>query len=85
MDNPFSKKMSSNAELADSPEVLESADTLIPLNVLRPSYLADIKRFFDVKHLTAGEVLFEQGERDGHAIYLQVGKIRLVMFHKMFI
>lgn len=58
-------------------DAFETADTLVPLKVLRPSFLEDLFKHVAVQTVFAGQVIFENGSYDKQHIYLQNGHVEL--------
>ena len=58
-------------------DALNTADTLVPLNSLRPSYLKDLFNHVSVQTVFKGQTLFEVGAYDKQHIYLQNGAVEL--------
>lgn len=58
-------------------DAYETADTLVPLKSLRPSFLEDIFKHVSVHSVFAGDVLFEDGSVDNQHVYLQSGEVIL--------
>lgn len=58
-------------------DAFQTADTLVPLKSLRPSFMEDLFKHVFVQTVFAGEALFEDGAIDGQHIYLQSGEVEL--------
>jgi len=58
-------------------DALETADTLVPLKSLRPTFLEDLFKHAAVQTIFAGQVLFEDGTIDRQHLYLQSGEAEL--------
>ncbi|WP_086932471.1 cyclic nucleotide-binding domain-containing protein [Agarilytica rhodophyticola] len=55
----------------------QTADTLVPLKSLRPTFIEDLFQHVTVHTVFANETLFEDGAIDGQHIYLQSGDAEL--------
>lgn len=58
-------------------DALATAKTLVPLNGLRESYLADLFNHVSVQTVLQGQVLFQFGQVDNQHIYLMHGEVQL--------
>ena len=58
-------------------DALAMAKTLVPLNGLRESYLADLFNHVSVQTILQGQVLFQFGQVDNQHIYLLHGEVHL--------
>lgn len=58
-------------------DALAMAKTLVPLNGLRESYLADLFNHVSVQTVLQGQVLFQFGQVDNQHIYLLHGEVHL--------
>lgn len=58
-------------------DAIDTAETLVPLKSLRPSFLEDLFKHAAVQTVFAGQVIFEDGAFDHQHIYLQSGEARL--------
>lgn len=58
-------------------DALATAKTLVPLNGLRPSYLADLFNHVSVQTILQGQVVFQYGQMDQQHIYLLHGQVEL--------
>lgn len=58
-------------------DAYETAETLVPIKALRPSYLEDLFKHVAVQTVFKGQILFEDGTVDRQHIYLQSGKLLL--------
>lgn len=58
-------------------DAFASADSLVPLKSLRPSFREDLFLHVAVHTVAAGEVIFEQGAIDNQYIYLHSGSVEL--------
>ncbi|WGO96769.1 cyclic nucleotide-binding domain-containing protein [Saccharophagus degradans] len=58
-------------------DALAMAKTLVPLNGLRESYLADLFNHVSVQTILQGQVLFQFGQIDNQHIYLLHGEVHL--------
>jgi CRP-like cAMP-binding protein len=58
-------------------DAFASADSLVPLKSLRPSFREDLFLHVVVQTLAEGEIIFEQGVIDNQYIYLHSGSIEL--------
>ncbi len=58
-------------------DAFDTADTLVPLKSLRPSFLQDLFEHVAVQTVFAGQTIFEEGSVDYQHIYLQSGEMCL--------
>ncbi len=58
-------------------DAFETADTLVPIKSLRPSFLEDLFQHVAMQTVFTGEIIFEDGCVDHQHIYLQSGDVRL--------
>lgn len=58
-------------------DAFATAKTLVPLNGLRTSYLADLFNHVSVQTILQGQVLFQFGQVDNQHIYLLHGEVHL--------
>ncbi len=72
---PFEVLSQSYGRLVE--DAFDTADTLVPLKSLRPSFLEDLFSHVAVQTIFGGQVIFEDGCVDHQHIYLQSGEVVL--------